>query len=242
MKKPGIFITGTDTDVGKTVIAAGLALVLRAQGIRVGVMKPIATGCLNFGKRLVSADAAFLMEAAENEWTAYTSPARFKHPVSPNVASEIEKKEVDLDQIRRAYAELEKNYDFIIVEGIGGLMVPINPKYYVTDLIREFRLPILVVSKPGLGTINHTLLTIDAARIRGLEIKGIVFNRVPRANLSMAEMTNPKVIHELTKLPLLGALPDVEGLDVERGKFGALREMFQERVRIDSLIQDLQIK
>ena len=240
MKKPGIFITGTDTDVGKTVVAAGLALVLKAQGIRVGVMKPVATGCLNFGNRLVSVDAAFLMEAAENEWTAHSSPARYKHPVAPKVAAELEKKEIDLDQIRNAYAELEKNYDFIIVEGIGGLMVPINPKYYVTDLVREFKLPMLVVAKPGLGSINHTLLTVDAARIRGLEIKGIIFNRVPRANLSISEMTNPKVISELTKLPILGSLPDVEGLDVDHGKFGSLREIFQERIRIDSFIQDFQ--
>ncbi len=240
MKKPGIFITGTDTDVGKTVVAAGLALVLRAQGIRVGVMKPIATGCLNFGNRLVSVDAAFLMEAAENEWTGHSSPARYRHAVAPKVAAELEKKEVDLDQIRKAYAELEKNYDYIIVEGIGGLMVPINPKYYVTDLVREFKLPMLIVSRPGIGAINHTLLTIDAARIRGLDIKGIIFNRVPRANLSIAEMTNPKVISELTKISILGSLPDIADLDIERGKFGSLREMFQERIRIDSLIQDLQ--
>lgn len=240
MRKPGIFITGTDTDVGKTIVAAGLALVLRAQGVRVGVMKPIATGCLSFGKRLVSLDAAFLMEAAENEWTGHTSPARYKHPVAPKVAGELEKREIDLDQIRKAYAELEKHYDFIIVEGIGGLMVPIHPKYYVSDLVREFKLPMLVVAKPGIGSINHTVLTVDAARIRGLEVKGIIFNRVPRANLSISEMTNPKVISELTKIPILGSLPEIEDVDVERGKFGSLREMFQERIRIDSLIQDLQ--
>lgn len=240
MRKPGIFITGTDTDVGKTVVSAGLALVLRAQGIRVGVMKPIATGCMNFGKKLVSTDAVFLMEAAENEWTAHTSPSRYRHPVSPNVAADIEKKPVDLEKIRRAYAELEKHYDFIIVEGIGGLMVPIHPKYYVTDLVREFKLPIVIVAKPGLGSINHTLLTTDAARIRGIDVKGIIFNRVPRANLSMAEMSNPKVISELTKLPILGSLPEIEDMDIERCKFGSLREMFQERIRIDTLIQDLQ--
>lgn len=241
MKKPGIFITGTDTDVGKTVVAAGLALVLRERGIRVGVMKPIATGCLNFGKRLVSADAAFLMEAAENEWTGHSSPERYKHPVSPNVAAEIERKEINLDRIRQSYAELEKNYDFLIIEGIGGLMVPLHPKYYVTDLVREFKLPLVVVSKAGLGTINHTLLTVDAARIRGLEVKGIIFNRVPRTNLSISEMTNPKVVSELTKLPILGSLPEIEDMDPLRGKFGSLKEMFQERIRIDTLIQDLQL-
>ena len=184
--KPGIFITGTDTGVGKTVIAAGLALVLRSRGIKVGVMKPVATGCYGLEKRLISQDAVYLMEAAENEYPAYTSPSRFRNPLSPNVAAMLEKKEVDLNQIRAAYKELQKNYDFIIVEGIGGLLVPLAKDYYVANLIREFQLPMAIVSKSGLGTINHTLLTVDAALIRGFDIRGIIFNRMPTVNFSMA--------------------------------------------------------
>src|SRR3990167_9577194 len=104
-KARGIFITGTDTSVGKTVVAAGLALVLRERGMKVGVMKPVATGCLGEGKRLVSTDAVFLMEAAENEYPALTNPFRFRHPLAPSVASVIERREIPIEKIRRAYRE-----------------------------------------------------------------------------------------------------------------------------------------
>jgi dethiobiotin synthetase len=234
--KPGIFITGTDTGVGKTVVAAGLALALRAQGIKVGVMKPIATGCDGSEGRLISRDAAFLMEAAENEFTGWVNPVRYRHPLAPNVASVLEKREVDLDKVRQAYLELQKHYDFIIVEGIGGLLVPIMNDYFVANLIREFQLPLVVVARGGLGTINHTLLTVDAAVIRGFEIKGIIFNRVPLVNVSLAEVTNPKIIHDLTGLPILGSIPELDNLNVEDGKFGTLQAVFQERVRLDKII------
>lgn len=234
--KSGIFVIGTDTGVGKTVVAAGLALALRERGIKVGVMKPVATGCTGTDKRMISHDAVFLLEAAENEFPSLTNPSRFRNPLAPNVASVLEEKAVNLNRIRRAFIELQRYYDFIIVEAIGGLMVPITGEYYVTHLIREFRLPILIVSRATLGTINHTLLTVDAALIRGFDIKGIIFNRIPSVNFSMAEMTNPKVIHDLTGIPILGSLPEVEGLDVESCRFGRLKEVFQGRIQMDKIL------
>jgi dethiobiotin synthetase len=236
MDKPGIFITGTDTGVGKTVVAAGLALVLKAMGLKVGVMKPVATGCEGFDERLCPEDAVFLLEAAENEYPALSSPVRFRNPLAPSVASTLEKKEVDLERIRQAYEELQKRYDFVIVEGIGGLLVPLAKDYFVTNLVRDLRLPLLIVSRGGLGSINHTLLTIDAAVIRGVEIAGIIFNRVPLVNFSMAEMTNPKVIHDLSGVPILGSLPDIEGLDIRNCWFGNLREVFEERIQVQKII------
>ncbi len=235
--KPGIFITGTDTGVGKTLVAAGLALALRQRGIKVGVMKPIATGCYGMDSRLIAQDAVFLMEAAENEFPPLTSPSRFRNPLAPNVAAAIEKKTVPLDQIRNAYRELQKYYDYIIVEGIGGLMVPIAKDYFVANLIREFRLPVVIVSRANLGTINHTLLTIDACVIRGFDIRGIIFNRIPTVNYSVAEITNPKVIHELTSIPILGCLPEMDDVDVETCRFGKLKEVFTERILIDKILQ-----
>lgn len=234
--KPGIFITGTDTGVGKTVIAAGLAFLLKDRGIRVGVMKPVATGCHGPENRLVSADAVFMFEAAENEYPPLTSPSRYRHPLAPSVAAVMEKREVDLSQIYKAYWELQKHYDFIIVEGIGGMLVPLTKDYFVANLIREFHLPILIVAKPGLGTINHTLLTVDAAVVRGFEIRGIIFNRLPVVNYSTAEITSPKVVHELTGLPVLGTLPEIDGLDVESCRYGRLKEIFQERIQIDKIL------
>lgn len=236
--KPGIFITGTDTGVGKTLVSAGLAMTLRERGIKVGVMKPVATGCYGTEERLISADAAFLMEAAENEYPSLTCPSRFRNPLAPHVAATLEKKEVRIDRIHEAYQELQKHYDFIIVEGVGGLMVPLTQNYYVANLIRDFQLPVVIVSRPSLGTINHTLLTVDAAVVRGMEIRGIIFNRVPTMNFSLAEITNPKVVHELTKLPILGSLPEMTDVDVEACKFGRLKDVFRERIAVDKIISE----
>lgn len=232
-KASGIFITGTDTGVGKTVVAAGLALVLRERGMRVGVMKPVATGCVGEGKQLVSGDAVYLFEAAENEHPSLTNPFRFRNPLAPSVASVIEKKEISIEKILKAYQELQRHYDFVIVEGIGGLLVPITKEYFVANLVHELALPVLIVARGGLGTINHTLLTVDAATIRGFEVRGIIFNRMPRVNFSIAEITNPKVINDLTGIPILGTLPEMEDVDVERCRFGNLREVFKERIDLD---------
>lgn len=232
----GIFVTGTDTGVGKTLVSAGLALALKARGMKVGVMKPVATGCHGTEKRLVPPDAVYLFEAAENEYPSLTSPSRFRNPLAPNVAAVLEKKEVNLDNIRKAYLELQKHYDYIIVEGIGGLMVPLTQDYFVTNLIREFKLPMLIVARVGLGTINHTLLTVDAAVIRGLEIRGIIFNRMPKVNYSVAEITNPKVVHDLARIPVLGTLPEMDDVDVETCRFGRLKEVFQERIQVERIL------
>lgn len=235
--KPGIFITGTDTGVGKTVVAAGLALVLRERGVKVGVMKPVATGCLGEDpKKLISEDAVFLMEAADSEYPSLISPVRLKAALAPSVAAQIEKREVPVDQIHKAYRELQKHYDFIIVEGTGGLLVPITQDYFVTNLIREMNLPLVIVARNALGSINHTLLTVDAAIVRGFEIRGIIFNKVPLVNVSMVETSNPKVISEATGVPILGSLPHMEDVDVASCQFGSLREVFQERIRVDKIL------
>ncbi|MFH0985992.1 MAG: dethiobiotin synthase [Candidatus Omnitrophota bacterium] len=231
----GIFITGTDTDVGKTVVSAGLALVLRDRGMKVGIMKPVATGCYGDEGRLISQDAAFLMEAAQNEYPPLSSPSRFRNALSPNVAAMLEKKEVDVPGILKSYRELQKHYDFMIVEGIGGLMVPLKKDYYVANLIRDMGLPILIVSYAGLGAINHTLLTVDAATIRGLTVRGIIFNRVSVTNYSLAELTNPKVIHDLSGIPILGSLPNIDGLNMDNCQFGRLKEIFQERIQVEKI-------
>src|SRR3989338_2550499 len=110
--KPGIFIVGTDTNVGKTVVAAGLALVLKSRGMKVGVMKPVATVCYGASSRLVSSDAVYLWEAAENEYPSLTSPSRYRNPLAPHVAATFENKEVDIKAICRAFRELQKHYDY----------------------------------------------------------------------------------------------------------------------------------
>ncbi len=237
--KAGIFITGTDTGVGKTIVSAGLALALRARGMKVGVMKPVATGCYGPDNRLISQDAVYLLEAGENEYPSLTSPSRYRNPLAPSVAAVLEKREVDIKNIIHSYKELQKHYDFMIVEGVGGLMVPIRQNYYVANLIREFKLPIVIVSRPTLGTINHTLLTIDAALIRGFEMRGVIFNRMPVVNYTAAEITNPKVVQDLSGIPVLGSLPEMDDVDVDACKFGRLREVIEERIQIDKILGNL---
>ncbi len=233
----GIFVVGTDTGVGKTIVSAGLALVLKERGIRVGVMKPVATGCVGSMNRLVSPDAVFLFEAAQNEYAPLTSPVRYRNPVAPSVAEVYENLKVDIKSILKAYRELAKIYDYVIVEGIGGLLVPLQKKYSVANLVREIGLPILIVSPIGLGAINHTLLTVDSALIRGLFVKGIIFNRAPLVNFSLAELTNPKVIHDLTGIPILGSLPELDDVDVEHCRFGKLLEVFKDRINVNAFLE-----
>ncbi|MFH1383557.1 MAG: dethiobiotin synthase [Candidatus Omnitrophota bacterium] len=234
--KQGIFVVGTDTNVGKTVVAAGLALVLRKRGLRVGVMKPIASGCKQVGNTLVSLDAVFLMEAAENQFSALTNPIRLKEPLAPSVAAEIEGREVNVQKVSFAFRELQKNYDFVIVEGIGGLLVPLGTDYYVSDLVRSLHLSVLIVGRISLGTINHTLLTVEALRARGIAIEGIVLNGLDPRSSSLAELTNPKVIETLSKVRILGVLPQIEMLSVDACAFGNLCDVFEKNINIEPLL------
>jgi dethiobiotin synthetase len=140
-------------------------------------MKPIETGCLKEGDVLIPSDGMFLRElAAMDDPMDLVTPVRFANPLAPMPASEIEGKSIDLEKIREAFTELSKNYDTLIVEGIGGLLVPIKKDYFLLDLARDFGLPLVVVSRPGLGTINHTLLTVNCAIKEGLAVAGIIIN------------------------------------------------------------------
>lgn len=234
--RKGVFIVGTGTGVGKTVVAAGLALTLKKRGWSIGVMKPVATGCSGVTGRLVSTDAAYLMEAAECEAPPLVSPVRFRNPVSPNVASLMEKVEVNLEFVKESFLQLEASHDFVIVEGIGGVLVPIRNDFFVTNLIAALELPVVLVTNAQLGTINHTLLSVEALVSRGIEIVGIIMNGLPDTNISLAEITNPKVVAELSGQPFLGTLPKMFSVDVENMQFGELQEVFERRIDIGKII------
>ena len=204
----GIFITGTDTGVGKTFIAVGLIKAIKKRGLNICPMKPVESGCSVRKGELIPEDAMKLISASGvTEMLDSINPYRLKHPLAPSVAAEIEGIKIDKKKIITAYKYLSKKYDITIVEGAGGIMVPVYRKYLLLDLMTDLRLPVLVVARPGLGTINHTLLTIDAARNRGLKVSGVIINCVLGAKNGLSEQTNPDVIEKLGSVPVLGNVP-----------------------------------
>jgi len=176
---PGLFITGTDTEVGKTYVAALIARSLRAAGHRVGVYKPAASGCREVEGELVADDAVLLWEAAGRPGELdRVCPQRFRAALAPHLAAREEGKTLDPDLLRTGIEYWRARSDVIVVEGAGGLMSPLGDDEYVADLANDLGFPLVIVARNSLGTINHTLQTlIAAATFRdGLSIAGIVFN------------------------------------------------------------------
>ncbi len=199
----GIFITGTDTGVGKTYVAAGIASSLVRSGISVGVMTPAETGCCRRKGRLMPDDALRLKKAAETaDSLALVNPYRFKHPLAPSLAAELEGKTINPRVIMTAYNELSCRHDFMIVEGAGGIMVPLRKDYTYLDLASALRLPVVIVARPGLGTINHTLLTISALQHRKLSVMAVIVNCAHNTRMGVAERTSPSVIEALSGIPV----------------------------------------
>jgi dethiobiotin synthetase len=203
----GIFITGTDTGVGKTYIAERLTSGLRDIGINVGVMKPAETGCRNRAGRLIPSDALRLMKAAgSNDSLALINPYRFKEPLAPFVAAQRAGKRIDPRIITRSLKTLCSKHEFMVVEGAGGIMVPLTLSYNYCDLAYTMALPVVIVARPGLGTINHTLLTVSALRLKDISIAGIIINFAASRKAGLAEETSFSIIEKISKLPILGTV------------------------------------
>ena len=203
----GIFITGTDTGVGKTYVGTTLAKALKRQGVDVGVMKPVETGCRKRQGELYPADAARLIKAAGvKDRLENVCPYRFSRPLAPSVAAGMEGKRVDPEKIINSFRALLKKHDFMIVEGAGGIMVPLAGQYTYLDLAHELGLPVMIVARPGLGTINHTLLTIAALHRRKLRMAGVVLNYSVNGKAGLAEKTSPAVIERLSGLGIMGTV------------------------------------
>lgn len=229
----GIFITGTDTGVGKTVVAGGLACALKREGLDVGVIKPVETGCIETDEGLIAPDADFLINiTGVKDKIDLVAPYRFKEPLAPSVAAEIEGREIDIEKIITSYNLLTKMHDFVIVEGTGGLLVPIWKDLLFIDLIKSLSVPIIIVARMGLGAINHTLLTVRCARSAGIEIIGIIFNHLDNKKDGIAEKTNPNIIKRLCNIPILGIIPFIDKLKTEEIEAKDLRTIFLENADI----------
>jgi dethiobiotin synthetase len=206
----GIFITGTNTGVGKTLVAASLAVYLRDRGYRVGVMKPVETGCPERNGMLIPEDAARLKEASGcAEAIERICPYRFSEPLAPSIAAERANRKIDVDLLLATYGEISSEYDITLVEGAGGLMVPLLPSYTYADFARVLKLPLLVVAANKIGVLNHLLLTLEHASCKGLSVLGYVLNRTAHET-SLAAETNREVLSGLTGVPCLGDLPFIE--------------------------------
>ncbi len=218
-KIKGLFVTGTDTDVGKTVIAAGLTAALRRRGLAAVYFKPIQSGCPEREGRLVPTDAKFARELAGlGEPLDLLTPITLRLPLAPGVAAAREGVALDLGRVAAALEQLAGRYDFFVVEGAGGLYVPlVDTSFLVLDLIRWLKLPLAVVARAGLGAINHTALTVMAAWQAGLEVAGIILNRYPKTP-GLAEQTNPAVIEAITDRPILAQVPEIDDFDGPAGK------------------------
>lgn len=203
----GIFITGTDTSVGKTFVASSLAALLRQRGYRVGVMKPVETGCPEMGGTLMPQDAARLQEASGcAESMERICPYRFAEPLAPSIAAERAGQRIDVDRLLATYGEISADYDITLVEGAGGLMVPLVASYSYADFARVLKLPLMVIAANKLGVINHLVLTVEHASCKGLLTLGYVLNQIS-SDTSLAAETNREVLSVLTGVPCLGELP-----------------------------------
>ncbi len=235
--RTGIFITGTDTGVGKTIVSAGLILALKARGLNVGYMKPIESGCPVLDGEVVAQDVRFIREICGiRDDIDLMCPYRLKAAAAPSIASRLEEVHVDIAYIVDQYFQLSLMHEIVVVEGVGGLMVPLNNSEVVTDLILQLGLEALVVARPTLGTINHSLLTVNLAKMMGIAISGVVINGFGREAIGLPERTAPDEIAHFGNVPILGILPWMKDLDYSACKANSLLSEFMERVDIESLL------
>ncbi len=209
----GLVVAGTDTGVGKTELACGLAKAFFKKGIKVGVFKPVETGCREEQGELIAADGLRLLQASGAKIPMeQVVPYRFALPAAPLAASRAEGREVLFEKLYQVFDELAGEFELMIVEGAGGALVPVNENFLFADLIKPMHLPVLVVAENKLGAINQTLLTIESLRSRGLELLGIVLNQTRRGGVS-EEILNPELIERFGKVKVLCRIGYLEEKD-----------------------------
>lgn len=210
----GYFITGTDTGVGKTVVTALLACTLLRQGLRVGVMKPVETGCPHVGDDLAPQDSLFLRQISGcTAPQALVTPYTFSESLAPAIAAEHAGVSIDIQHIQQCYVQLMATHDIVLVEGAGGLLVPLTTQLTMQDIAIELDLPILIVSCNKLGTINHTALSVTIAR-QFSQVLGIILNHIHPIG-DLATQTNADALQRWGKAPLLGQVPHMPIVSAE---------------------------
>lgn len=204
----GIFVTGTDTGVGKTIVTGCLARYLSERGRRVITQKWIHTGCASDFPLDMRIHLKLMGVKSERmkKYLVCMSPYRFKTACSPHLSCRMENRRINKNKIVNSFQLLSKQFEFVIVEGIGGALVPFSRKHLVIDIVEKLDLPVLIVAANKLGAINHALLTIEALNFRKIKILGIVFNNIKGESRYILE-DNPRIIKGLTKQEIFGVLP-----------------------------------
>ncbi|TVP41622.1 ATP-dependent dethiobiotin synthetase BioD [Candidatus Nitrosocosmicus arcticus] len=222
----GIFVTGTDTGIGKTLITASLAWKFSKSIRKICVMKPFATGNSMYSKKFNSKDVAILTKAIKfEEKQENLNPYFYPLPCSPFMASSLlNLQPPSIGFAIKKFKFLQKKYDYLLVEGIGGLMVPINSRYTLLDFIKLTKLGVIIVATPKLGTFNHILLSVKNCRSNGIPIKGIVVNKMP-SHPTLIEAKIPTFIQEFTKLPILGIIPTINNLKINESTFSKIAKL-----------------
>jgi dethiobiotin synthetase len=204
-KSKVLFITATDTGVGKTICTFVLGVLLKKQGFDAGVMKPVQCA----GK-----DAQYLKKALGLQDDLKTiNPFYAPEALSPHLAFRRAGIRFDLRRVRDCLKKLQARHELVLVEGAGGLMAPVTDSYYNADLIADLKAEVIIVARPGLGTINHTLLTVHELNRRKLKIKGLVFCQSRPGSSGLPERTNPKEIERLSGVRVLGVVPYLKPID-----------------------------
>jgi dethiobiotin synthetase len=224
-----LFISGTDTDVGKTYITAGLAVTLRKMGLDVGVMKPFAAGTAQ-KKGFKSEDIEILSKAAQvNDPENLVNPQFFKIPASPYTAWKKLKIKPKIPTVLTNFKKLSKLHDLILVEGMGGIMTPILKNYFITNLIKEMKIPTIIVTRSKIGTINHTVMTIKMCEKYKIPIKGIIINNFDKG-YAVKDLTRD--LQNLTGVKVLGSIPFLNNLSDD-----SLYRIFKQNIDFKLLLQ-----
>ena len=235
----GVFITGTDTGVGKTLIAAGLVAVLKDQGVDVGVMKPLESGAPSFESAPIPQDALYLKEiAGVHDDLDLINPYCFQAPLAPGVAAEKEGVQIDLQRIEVQYEELKGRHQFMVVEGVGGLLVPVAQGVLLPELIKLLGLPLILVARSSLGTINHTLLSLFYCQQEGLEVAGVIMSK-STPDTDPSEASNAQVVTQLSAVPLLGSFPYLRDYAGVKGNRTFLAQIFTQHIDMEKLLKGL---
>jgi dethiobiotin synthetase len=208
--------------VGKTIVAAGLVIALRKQGLDCGYFKPVASGAVKTGSGLMSQDVKLILHTTGLlDPPPLMNPICLVPPLAPLPAAEMTGVKWSWPEIERAYALLRSYHDFMVVEGVGGLMVPLKKRFLVLDLIKRLGLPVLVVGRPNLGTINHTLLTLTLLKQQNIKVLGFLFNG-QRGRPGPAEKTAPAIIQAFSGVPYWGSIPWDPKVSEERYRLGTI--------------------